>query len=234
MEKRCHENNKNYFLKQVFKTNKNTMNKTQRYFFLSCCIGIIHCCLFLHSFRFEVHAAEQFSEEAWGRQSSIKQKDYLIGAGDILEIMIWKNEELSKILPVRPDGKISLPLIGDIIVEGKSIAQLSGELQNTYSRYVTDPILYITVQQIRSMNFYIIGEVNAAGARPINTKTNVLQGLAMASGLTPFAKADEIKIFRTKDDGTTAIFQFDYDDVSRGRNLSQNILLERGDVIVVP
>lgn len=84
------------------------------------------------------------------------------------------------------------------------------------------------------MNIYIIGRVNAAGARPINAKINVLQGLAMASGLTPFAEADQIKIFRTENDGTTSIFKFNFEDVSRGRNLHQNISLKRGDVIVVP
>jgi polysaccharide biosynthesis/export protein len=160
--------------------------------------------------------------------------DYAIGAGDVLEIMVWKNTELTKILPVRPDGKISLPLVGEVMVEGKKVKELSDELQETYSRYVTDPIIYVSVQQVNSMNVYIIGRVNAPGVRPINAKTNVLQGLSMASGLTPFAEADEINIFRTEDDGTTSIFEFDFEKVSRGRNLHQNIFLKRGDVIVVP
>lgn len=170
----------------------------------------------------------------YGQIPVAKHEDYTIGAGDVLEIMVWKNEELTKILPVRPDGKISLPLVGEIMVEGKMVKELSDQLQETYSRYVTDPIIYISVQQVNSMNVYIIGRVNAAGVRPITAKTSVLQGLAMASGLTPFAEGDQIKIFRTEDDGTTSIFEFNFEDVSRGRNLHQNIFLKRGDVIVVP
>ena len=162
------------------------------------------------------------------------QDDYTIGAGDILEIMVWKNDELSKKLPVRPDGKISLPLVGEIVVEGKKVKELSDQLQAAYSRYVTGPIIYVSVQQVNSMNVYIIGRVNAPGVRPITAKTNVLQGLAMASGLTPFAEGDHIKVFRTEDDGTTSTIEFDYEDVSRGRKLDQNIFLRRGDVIVVP
>ncbi|MDR3629313.1 MAG: polysaccharide biosynthesis/export family protein [Desulfocapsaceae bacterium] len=165
---------------------------------------------------------------------AVQYEDYTIGAGDILEITVWKNEELSKKLPVRPDGKISLPLVGEIMVEGKKVKELSSQLQEMYSRYVTGPIIYLSVQQVNSMNVYIIGRVNTPGVRPLISKTNVLQGLAMAAGLTPFAEGNHIKIFRTEDDGTTSILEFDYDDVSRGRNLQQNILLKRGDVIVVP
>lgn len=161
-------------------------------------------------------------------------QDYTIGAGDILQLMVWKNDELTKTLPVRPDGRITLPLIGEIMVEGMSVNELSQQLRTRYSKYVTDPIVYVTVQQVNSMNVFIIGRVNAPGVRPITSKTNVLQALAMASGLTPFAEGDEIKIFRTEKDGSTSILEFDYEDVSRGRNLYQNIYLQRGDVIVVP
>jgi len=161
-------------------------------------------------------------------------EEYTIGAGDVLEIMVWKNNELTKAMPVRPDGNISLPLLGELMVEGKKVKELSEQLQEMYTKYITDPVISVSVQQVNSMNVYIIGRVNAPGVRPITAKTNVLQGLAMASGLTPFAEGDEIQIFRTKDDGATSIIPFDYDEVSRGRNLQQNIFLKRGDVIVVP
>ena len=174
-------------------------------------------------------------EEADTGTSVVSSKeDYVLGAGDVLEIMVWRNDDLSKVLPVRPDGKISLPLIGEIGVEGKSVAELSAELQEKLARYVADPVVYVSVQQVNSMIVYMIGRVNASGARAINAKTNVLQGLAMASGLTPFAESDEIRIFRTEDDGSTTIFEFNFEEVSRGRNLEQNIFLKRGDVIVVP
>jgi polysaccharide export outer membrane protein len=168
------------------------------------------------------------------RKPVTQHEAYVIGAGDILEIMVWKNDELKKIVPVRPDGNISLPLVGELIVEGKTIKDLSEQLQETYAKYITDPVISVSVQQINSMYVYIIGRVNAPGVKPITAKTNVLQGLAMASGLTPFAEGNEIQVFRTKDDGTTSLIAFDYDEVSRGRNLQQNIFLKRGDVIVVP
>ncbi len=168
------------------------------------------------------------------KKAGTQHEAYVIGAGDILEIMVWKNQELTKMVPVRPDGNISLPLAGELIVEGKTIKDLSEQLQETYAKFITDPVISVSVQQINSMNVYIIGRVNAPGVKPITAKTNVLQGLAMASGLTPFAEGNEIQIFRTKDDGTTSLIAFDYDDVSRGRNLQQNIFLKRGDVIVVP
>jgi len=161
-------------------------------------------------------------------------EDYTIGAGDILEIMVWKNNELTKTLPVRPDGNISLPLVGELKVEGKKVKELSEQLWATYSQYMTDPVISVSVQQVNSMNVYIIGRVNAPGVKPITAKTNVLQGLAMASGLTPFAEGDDIQILRNQDDGTTSVIPFDYDEVSKGRNLQQNIFLKRGDVIVVP
>lgn len=160
--------------------------------------------------------------------------EYIIGAGDVLEIMVWGNAELSKTLPVRPDGKISLPLVGDIVVEGKKVRELTGHLQEMYVRYVTRPTITVAVQQVNSMKIYVIGRVNAPGVKLITDKTNVLQALAMASGLNPFAEGDAIKIFRTEEDGTTSIIDFDYDEVARGRNLQQNIFLKRRDVIVVP
>lgn len=169
-----------------------------------------------------------------GQPSATKSEEYTIGAGDILEIIVWKNTELTKILPVRPDGKVSLPLVGEIVAEGKKVKEVTEQLRDAYTRYITDPTITVSVHQVNSMNVYIIGRVNAPGVKPITAKTNVLQGLAMASGLNPFAEGDKIKIFRTKDDGGTSIIEFDYDDVSRGRNLHQNIFLKRGDVIVVP
>lgn len=166
--------------------------------------------------------------------SAAPQDEYTIGAGDVLEIMVWKNTELSKVLPVRPDGRISLPLIGEIMVEGVKVSELAGRLRESYAKYMTDPTIHVSVHQVNSMVIYVIGRVNAPGVRPISAKTNVLQALAMASGLNPFAEGDKIQIFRSGDKGATTILPFDYDSVSRGRNLEHNIFLKRGDVIVVP
>lgn len=166
--------------------------------------------------------------------SAAPQDEYTIGAGDVLEIMVWKNSELSKTLPVRPDGRISLPLIGEIMAEGVKVSEFADRLRESYARYMADPVVHVSVQQVNSMVVYVIGRVNAPGVRPISAKTNVLQALALASGLNPFAEGGKIQIFRSGDKGTTTIIPFDYDSVSRGHDLEQNIFLKRGDVIVVP
>jgi polysaccharide export outer membrane protein len=159
--------------------------------------------------------------------------DYLIGPGDILDISVWKEEALTKLVTVLPDGKISFPLIGDIDAAGKTVASLRNELSKKIERYIPDPNLSVVVQQVNSMLIYVIGRVNHPGRFALNANINVLQALSMAGGLNPFAKKNKILIFREKNDKTT-IFKFRYDDVSKGENLEQNIMLKRGDIIVVP
>ena len=159
--------------------------------------------------------------------------DYLIGPGDILDISVWKEEALTKLVTVLPDGKISFPLIGDIDAAGKTVASLGNELNKKIEQYVPDPNLSVVVQQVNSMLIYIIGRINHPGRFVLNTNINVLQALSMAGGLNPFAKKNKILIFREKNKKTT-IFKFRYDDVSKGENLEQNIMLKRGDIIVVP
>ena len=159
--------------------------------------------------------------------------DYIIGPGDSLHISVWKNEELTKLLTVLPDGKVSFPLIGDVIAEGKTVAQLRKELEGRISRFVPAPVLSVLVQQVNSMLIYVVGKVNNPGRFVLNCNIKVLQGLALAGGLNPFAERNKIKIFR-EEGGDTRIFHFKYDSVSTGKNLEQNIRLNRGDVIVVP
>ena len=159
--------------------------------------------------------------------------DYIIGPGDSLHISIWKNEDLTKLLTVLPDGKVSFPLIGDVIAEGKTVAQLRKELEGRISRFVPAPVLSVLVQQVNSMLIYVVGKVNNPGRFTLNSNIKVLQGLALAGGLNPFAERNKIKIFREEGDDTR-IFHFKYDFVSTGKNMEQNIRLKRGDVIVVP
>lgn len=160
-------------------------------------------------------------------------QEYIIGHGDILQISIWKDDALARQVTVLPDGRISFPLIGAIIASGKTVTQLRGEIESGLQRYVPDPILNVEVVQVNSMLIYVIGKVNHPGRFALNTNIDVLQALAMAGGLNPFAKTDEIRIFR-KFPKETRIFSFNYDVVSEGEQLAQNIVLERGDVIVVP
>ena len=188
---------------------------------------------FLVAFLFVVVAAASGWAEEGQLTAESYSAPYTVGRGDILDIAVWKNQDLSKQLPVLPDGKISFPLIGEIVVAGKSISQISEELKNKLSQYIPEPVLSVSVHQVNSLLIYVIGKVNNPGMFALNTNVNALQALAMAKGMNTFAKKDEIKIFRQKD-GKTVIFDFDYDDVSEGKNLDQNIQLERGDIIVVP
>ncbi len=158
---------------------------------------------------------------------------YVIGPGDILDISVWKDEAQSKIITVLPDGTIALPLIGEIEAAGKTVGQLKEEVRNKVKRFVADPVLTVIVQQTNSMMIYVIGKVKQPGRFPINTNINVLQALSIAGGLNPFAKRDKIQIMR-EINGETTIFPFNYDNVSLGKELSQNLTLQRGDIVVVP
>lgn len=162
---------------------------------------------------------------------------YLIGAGDVLSISVWKDEALTKDVIVLPDGVISFPLIGLLKAEGKTVAQLKAEIVEKLSQYVTEPVLNVEVKQVNSMLVFVIGRLNmlstVSGRLVLNANANVLQALAMTGGLNPFAKRNSIKIFR-QEGGKTRIFPFHYDDVVEGKRIEENIELKRYDVIVVP
>jgi polysaccharide biosynthesis/export protein len=167
--------------------------------------------------------------------TAIAGTDYVIGPGDLLEINVWRDDALSKIVTVLPDGTIYFPLIGQFTAAGKTVPQLKKEIEEKVIPYVPEPVLLLDVKQVNSMIIYVIGRVNAPapGRFVLNTHVNVLQALSMAGGLNPFAKRDKIKIFR-EEGGKTKIFNFRYDDVVEGIHLEQNIQLKRGDVVVVP
>ena len=159
--------------------------------------------------------------------------DYLIGPGDILDISVWKNPDLTKTVAVLPDGKIAFPLVGELQAANKTREQLSKELRTRLNRYVPDADLSVVVTQVNSLLVYVIGRVNKPGHLILNTNINVMQALAMAGGLNPFAKRDSIKIVR-ETESPAKYFDFDYDLVYKEKNRSQNIQLKRGDVIIVP
>jgi polysaccharide biosynthesis/export protein len=164
--------------------------------------------------------------------STLYAGDYQIGPGDVLGISVWKNPDLTKQLSVLPDGTIHFPLIKELQVSGLTIAQIEKMISGRLEKYIPDPELFISVLQVNSMLIYVIGKVNSPGRFTINTNIDVLQALAVAGGLNPFAKEKQITVFR-KQDGKTQIFNFNYDDVSKGKKLEQNIMLKKGDVIVV-
>ena len=158
---------------------------------------------------------------------------YRIGPGDILSISVWKESALSKQVVVLPDGYITFPLIGLVKAAGLTVDELQAIVESKLVRFIPKPSLSVSIEQIRSLYVYVIGKVNKSGRFELNANVTVLQALAMAGGLNPFAKQNQIRIFR-KNNAKTIIFDFDYSAVSRGRQLNQNILLKRGDIVVVP
>ena len=158
--------------------------------------------------------------------------DYVIGPGDVLEISVWKNQDLSRIVAVLPDGTITFPLVGRFAAGGKTVEQLREEMEKKISRYVPEPELTIIIQQVNSMVVYVIGKVNRPGHFPLNRNIDVLQALSMAGGLNIFADPKDIRIFRKTPDHTM-VMTFNYKSVTEDNYLEGNVLLQAGDVIVV-
>ena len=148
-------------------------------------------------------------------------------------IEVWGDPALTRSVVVLPDGKISFPLIGELLAGGKTVGQLKKEVEEKLSRYVENLVLTVEVRQSNSMHIYVLGQVNTPGRTLLFSNINVLQALAIAGGPNSFARRSRIKIFR-QEGGKTVIIPFDYNDVTAGRHLETNILLKRGDVIVVP
>jgi polysaccharide export outer membrane protein len=166
-------------------------------------------------------------------QETSSIRDYVIGPGDVLTISVWKDEALTRQVVVLPDGKIGFPLIGQVLAAGRTVAELTKEIEQKLARFVPGVELSVVVHQAGSMTVYVIGKVNSPGRFAIASDVNVLQALAMAGGLNPFAKRGDIKIFREQEGGTKVFF-FDYDAVADGKDPKQNMRLKKGDVVVVP
>lgn len=168
-----------------------------------------------------------------GAASAGSESRYTIGPGDVLDVSVWKDEALSRSVVVFPDGQFSFPLIGEVVAEGKTVPELRKELEGRIATYVPDPVVSVDVRQLNSLFVYVIGRVNSPGRFLLNDDISVLQALAMAGGLTHFADGSEIKIMRRNGTETRTLL-FDYDKVIRGEGLEYNVLLQRGDVIIVP
>jgi polysaccharide export outer membrane protein len=177
---------------------------------------------------------EQPPEKSAGAAES-QQSDpsYLIGAQDVISISVWKDPELTETVPVRPDGKISLPLLNDVQAAGLTPTQLKLQIAEALKKYVTDPIVTVIVTQINSQRVYITGEVTHPGAFPLLPGMTMLQALSSAGGFTQFANMKKIYMFRMFN-GKQVDFPFDYKDVIHGKKLDQNVVLQAGDTIVVP
>jgi polysaccharide biosynthesis/export protein len=158
---------------------------------------------------------------------------YVIGASDLLSINVWKEPELSVIVPVRPDGKISLPLLNDVDAAGVTPMALTASLTEKLKKFVTDPRVSVTVKEINSQRVYILGQVARPGAFPLLPQMTVLQALSAAGGFVQYADQKKIYVLRTAN-GKQVKLPFNYKEVVRGANSDQNVVLQPGDTIVVP
>ncbi len=158
---------------------------------------------------------------------------YRIGAGDVLQVFVWKEPELSREVTVRPDGNLSVPLLGEVKAAGRSPEDLSRELQERLTRFVTAPVVTVSLSQANSARFFVIGLVARPGGYPLTGRVTVLQGLALAGGFREFAKTDKILVLRHGARQGTAIV-VNYKKFEEGAELSTNIPLQPGDTILVP
>jgi polysaccharide export outer membrane protein len=158
---------------------------------------------------------------------------YRVGPEDVLEISVWKEEGLKKEVLVRPDGGISFPLVGEILALGKTAEEIQIEVTERLKKIINDPVVSVAILKVTGNKIYVIGRVARPGEFAAGRYIDVLQALSMAGGLTPYAAENDIKVLR-KRNGKDEVFRFEYSDIRKGRNLEQNILLQGGDVVVVP
>ena len=166
-------------------------------------------------------------EEEWPSQ------DYIIGSEDSVEVQVWKNPDLSRMVTVRPDGKISLPLIGDVQAAGQSAAQLTEAVTEKLKAYYKEPAqVTVIVNQVNSYAIYVLGEVKGQGKHVVRSGTTFLQAISLAGGFTPFASKNKITLRRRGGDGKETALLIRYKDVLAGQQA--NLIVKPGDTIIVP
>jgi polysaccharide export outer membrane protein len=166
--------------------------------------------------------------------TGVRPDSYVIGAEDVLTVFVWKEPDMTKTIPVRPDGMISLPLVGEIKASGYTPVQLQEVLAEAMKRLISDPQVTVVVEKIGSLSFNIVGEVGHPGYFPLTRRMTVLDAIAMAGGFKDFAKTKKVYVLRTAANGTQERLPFNYKDVIKGINPQQNIELQPRDTIVVP
>jgi len=171
------------------------------------------------------------SNGAAAAQASLGEAEYKIGPQDVLQIDVWKEPEITRTIPVRPDGKISLPLLSDVQAAGLTSLELAANIRDALKKFLTNPQVTVTVSAINSRRIYLTGEVGRPGPTPLTPNMTVLQGLSSGGGFTQFAKIKNIYILRQEDDKQVRI-PFNYKDVVAGKK--PDVSLKAGDVIVVP
>lgn len=173
--------------------------------------------------------------DAIDRLSNTVSETYSIGAEDVLEITVWRNQDLSKTVQVRPDGRFSMPVIRDVVAVGKTPSQLADEITRKLREYVQNPVVAISVKEVNSYNIFILGEVVKPGKYPLKSKTTLLQGITIAGGFTPVAARNQVVVFRFGENGSgMQTLTSSYDDIVLRGGIGQNLELRAGDTLVVP
>jgi polysaccharide export outer membrane protein len=188
-----------------------------------------------------IAAALSFDAAGCGRvkpafeKDSFRVEEYVIGPEDVLDIQVWKNPDLTKTVTVRPDGKISFPLIGEVEAAGLTPIALRGEMEARLRKFQDAPEVSVIVQQVNSYNVYVLGEVAHPGRFKLKSYVTLLQAISLAGGFTPFASKSGIKVLRRGlIDNQWRLYRDLYDDIASGRDPSKNILLRPGDIVMVP
>ena len=179
-----------------------------------------------------------FAQEVEYRDMSVPPTEFLLGPEDVLMVTVWRNQELSREVIVRPDGKISLPLLGDITAAGLTAQVLSKQIADGLAEFMSTPTVTVQVKEINSYHFFVVGEVSKPGKHVLKSYASVLQGISYAGGFTMFASRNNINVLRNVKNGQGVPRQImipvPYTDIVRGKNLEANIILKAGDIIVVP
>ena len=165
--------------------------------------------------------------------ASTNPEDYRIGPEDVLDISVWKEEELQREVLVRPDGGISFPLAGDVQVEGKTPLEVEQDITTRVQKYIPEAVVTVSVKKVSGYTIFVNGKVKSPGKFVVGRYMDVMQAITLAGGLDTFADEDKIKVIR-RQNGKQVIHKFKYNEVKKGNNLDQNIILQSGDVIVVP
>jgi len=158
---------------------------------------------------------------------------YKIQPGDILMVSVWKEEDMTQEVIVRPDGQITFPLVGEAKAAGNSVEDLRLLISEGLKKYIPDPVVTVSVRQLTGNTVYVIGKVNRPGVFPIVRNVDVMQALSFAGGTSTYAALNDIKILR-RENGKLRAMSFKYAEVEKGKRLEQNIVLQPGDVVVVP
>jgi polysaccharide export outer membrane protein len=161
------------------------------------------------------------------------EDEYRLGSEDVIEVLVWKEPDLSKVVTVRPDGKISLPLVGDAQAAGLTAEELKNNIQEALTEYVDAPTVSVTVLNTHSMKFFVQGEVVSPGPISLQSNYTIMQAIALAGGFTDWANKKKIIVYRREGDKEYGI-PINYDKIISGEDPSQNIFIRRGDTILVP